>query len=97
MFRNKKVCRPERIPWFLTQCLPDAATGKPEWTQTNLRRRIVIALLAAPPSSSSTGPKPKLPCKVLSEVRYDGKNIGLIDRRRSVVAENVENAQNFLV
>nr|CAH7755089.1 unnamed protein product [Callosobruchus chinensis] len=77
-------------------CLPDAATGKLEWTQTNLRRRIVIALLAAPPSSSSTGPKPKLPCKVLSEVRYDGKNIGLIDRRRSVVAENVENAQNFL-
>nr|CAH7744632.1 unnamed protein product [Callosobruchus chinensis] len=68
----------------------NAATGKPEWTQTNLRRRIVMALLAAPP------PKPKLPFKVLSEVRYDGKNIGLIDRRRSVVAENVENAQNFL-
>nr|CAH7763622.1 unnamed protein product [Callosobruchus chinensis] len=45
-----------------------------------------LPLLAAPPSSSSTGPKPKLPRKVLSEVRYEGKNIGLIDRRRSVAS-----------
>nr|CAI5831577.1 unnamed protein product [Callosobruchus analis] len=37
------------------------------------RRRIVLALLATPPSSLGTGPKPKLPCEVLSEVRYDGR------------------------
>nr|CAH7768145.1 unnamed protein product [Callosobruchus chinensis] len=45
-------------------------------------RRIVIALLVAPPSSSSTGPKPKLPCNVLSEVRHDGKG-HWIDRQET--------------
>ncbi|CAH1967391.1 unnamed protein product [Acanthoscelides obtectus] len=46
------------------------------------RRRVVLALLAAPPSNSNTGPKPKLSCKVLSEVRYDGKE-HWIDRQET--------------